>query len=237
MNKQIPIFAHRGASGYKFENSMDAFKKALELGANGIEIDVQQTSDGELYVIHDTNLKRLTGVNRLVSELSSTDLQRLTIGKPFWRLFLRKPIPTFQFIIDWANMYNMPLNVELKESFLANDASLQKMLPHLLLPVGSHISSFHDELLRMVKRIRPDIETALLITKTFDFEKLSEYPHIDSIHAHKKYYHRRLLQSCMQHGKDVRFYAIEGDEPFLQHPHPVVKGWITDYPDRIQKDA
>ena len=233
MKRQIPVFAHRGASAYKLENSMDAFNKAKELGADGIEIDIQQTLDGELFVFHDMNLKRLTGLNRQIQNCKAEELLALTIGKPFWRLFFRQRIPTFQHVVEWANTYDMLLNIELKESLLSNTESLQKILPYLLLPKGSHISSFHDELLRLVKTIRPDMETALIITKKFDYAKLGEYPHIDSIHAHKKFYHRRLLQSCALHQKGVRFYAIEGNEPFLHAPHPAVVGWITDYPDLL----
>lgn len=233
MTRQIPVFAHRGASGYKFENSMDAFMRAKELGADGIEVDIQQTLDGKLYIIHDLNLKRLTGLNRLIQDCRSEELQALTIGKPFWRRLFRKRIPTFQYLVEWANTYDMPLNIELKESLLLNDEPLKQILPTLLLPVGSHFSSFHDELLQMVKSIRPDFETALIITKKFDYDTLDDYTHIDSIHANKKYYHRRLLQSCMVHKKGVRFYAIEGNEPFLVSPHPSVIGWITDYPDRL----
>lgn len=233
MKRNIPVFAHRGASGYKFENSMEAFLLAKELGADGIEIDIQQTLDGEFYVIHDANLKRLTGLNRQIQNCKSEELERLTIGKPFWRQMFHKRIPTFQYVVEWANEHDIALNVELKESLLFNDEPLKMMLPHLLLPEGSHISSFHDELLQTVKAIRPDIETALLITKKFNFDTLHEYPHIDSIHAHKRFYYRRLLQSCTLHKKGVRFYGIEGNEPFLTNPHPVVIGWITDYPDRI----
>ncbi|MER1998845.1 MAG: glycerophosphodiester phosphodiesterase [Lysinibacillus sp.] len=233
MTRKIPIFAHRGASGYKFENSMDAFIRAKELGADGIEIDIQQTLDGELYVIHDTNLRRLTGVNRLIQDCKSDELEVLAIGKPFWRLLFRKRIPTFQYVVEWANANDMPLNVELKESLLLNEEPLKQMLPHLLLPPGSHISSFHDKLLQTVKAIRPEIETALIITKKFNFDTLGEYTHIDSIHANKKYYHRRLLQSCALHNKGVRFYNLKGGEPFLVSPHPSVIGWITDYPDRL----
>ena len=235
MKKRIPIFAHRGASGYAFENSMEAFEYAKALGADGIELDIQQNAEGELFVIHDAHLKRLTGVNRFIQQCTSNEIQSLSIGKPFWRKIFRKSIPTFQQVIDWANANDMPLNVELKESLLLDTEPLQKILPYLLLPKGSHISSFHDELLILVKSIRPDLETALIITKKFNFEQLGEYTHIDCIHAHKKFYYRRLLQACAQHNKGVRFYAMVGNEPFLKDPHPSVVGWITDYPDKLQK--
>ena len=55
------VWGHRGASGYAPENTMTAFEKAVELGADGIELDVQLTKDGELVVIHDETIDRVSG--------------------------------------------------------------------------------------------------------------------------------------------------------------------------------
>ena len=57
MEKQTLVWAHRGASGYAPENTLEAFRKAVEMGADGVELDVQLTKDGELVVIHDENGK------------------------------------------------------------------------------------------------------------------------------------------------------------------------------------
>ena len=58
--KKIKVWAHRGASGYAPENTMAAFEKAVEMGADGIELDVQLTKDGELVVIHDETIDRVS---------------------------------------------------------------------------------------------------------------------------------------------------------------------------------
>ena len=234
MKRTLPVFAHRGASGYTFENSMEAFELARELGADGIEIDIQTTLDEQLYVIHDLNLRRLAGINKNINECLAEEVQTLSIGKVFWRKIYRRSIPSFKQVVEWANAHQMPLNIELKESLVLNSKPLERILPFLMLPKGSHFSSFHDKLLQLVKKIRPDFETALIITKKFDLEKLGEYQHIDFIHVNKKRYHRRLLETASLYGKGVRFYSIDGSEPFLRNPHPIVVGWITDFPDKIQ---
>ena len=59
-SKKIKVWAHRGASGYAPENTMAAFEKAVEMGADGIELDVQLTKDGELVVIHDETIDRVS---------------------------------------------------------------------------------------------------------------------------------------------------------------------------------
>lgn len=58
MEKQTLVWAHRGASGYAPENTLEAFRKAVEMGADGVELDVQLTKDGELVVIHDETVDR-----------------------------------------------------------------------------------------------------------------------------------------------------------------------------------
>ncbi|KYG91749.1 glycerophosphodiester phosphodiesterase family protein [Metasolibacillus sp. FSL H7-0170] len=231
----MPIYAHRGASAYELENTMEAFRKALKLGANGIELDVQCSKDGQLIVFHDNNIKRLTGINRLVQDCTLAELQNYRLGKRFSRIFSAKRMPLLQDVIKWALIERVALNIELKESLTSNYDALIALLKTIELPKNSHFSSFHEQLLIMVKKYRPDIETALLVTKKFDWGKLDSLPHIDAIHAHKKYYRRSYLKACEYAGKSMRFYSITGKESFITQPHPVVVGWITDYPDIVSE--
>lgn len=237
MNEQPAIFAHRGASGYSFENTFEAFEKAKELGADGIEIDVQQSSDFQYFVVHDNLLTRLAGIKRFVFESTADEIKQIRLGKRFLRLFSKKRIPLLSDVLIWANEQQMPINLELKETLLENLAHFEQVVATLQLPAGSHVSSFHNELLMIVKRVRPDIETALIITKKTPIQEIVLYPHIDTIHANKKYYTRQFLNALSIEGKKVRFYNIDGSEPYLEDPHPAVIGWITDYPDVIRKKS
>ena len=65
-SKKIKVWAHRGASGYAPENTMDAFRKAIEMKADGIELDVNLTKDGEVVVIHDEVLDRVSDGNLIL---------------------------------------------------------------------------------------------------------------------------------------------------------------------------
>ncbi|WP_421662195.1 glycerophosphodiester phosphodiesterase [Lysinibacillus telephonicus] len=235
MIKRIPIFAHRGASGYTLENTMKAFEKARRLGADGIELDVQCTKDNVLVVYHDFNLFRLTGVKKNIIECTYDELSNFALGKPLIRRFSKERIPTLKQVIDWANTHKMPLNIELKESLLNNQKPLIDMLQRMVLPEGSHFSSFHDELIRIVKMQRPDFETAFIVTKAFNWNDLITSTHFDAVHANKKYYKTKYLEACTKANKGIRFYAINGTESFLFDPHPLVIGWITDFPDRVAK--
>ncbi|QCR32801.1 glycerophosphodiester phosphodiesterase family protein [Lysinibacillus sp. SGAir0095] len=233
MTNRIPIFAHRGASGYALENTLKAFEKARKLGADGIELDVQCTKDNCLVVYHDLDLFRLTGLKKKITECTYEELLSYPLGKHFFRKFSKERIPTLQKVVEWANLYSMPLNIELKESLLNNQKAIIDGLKGLALPKGSHFSSFHDELLKLVKMQRPDAQTAIIVTKKFNWQELRQQSHIDAVHAHKKYYKPEYFKACSSVGKGLRYYAITGKEKFLANPDTSVIGWITDFPDTV----
>ena len=235
MTNRIPIFAHRGASGHALENSFKAFEKARKLGADGIELDVQCTKDNCLVVFHDLELFRLTGVKKKINECTYEELVNYPLGRHVLRRFSRDRIPTLQEVVEWANVYNMPLNIELKESLLANRKAVIDGLKGLKLPKGSHFSSFHDELMRIVKMQRPDVQTAIIVTKKYNWQELSKQSHIDAVHAHKRYYKPEYFKACADSGKGLRYYSITGKEAFIANPDPSVIGWITDFPDTVAK--
>ncbi|MDN4493378.1 glycerophosphodiester phosphodiesterase [Ureibacillus aquaedulcis] len=237
MLSRIPIYAHRGASGYALENTFKAFEKARILGVDGIELDVQCTKDNQLVVFHDSDLFRLTGVRKRINECTLKELLNFPLGKHFFRRFSKERIPTLQKVVEWANYYNMPLNIELKETLLDKHKAITDCLQRLELPRGSHFSSFHDELMRVVKMQRPDFQTAIIVTKKFNWQELSKLSHIDALHAHRRYYKPPYLKAGLEAGKGLRYYGITGKEPYLADPDPSVIGWITDFPDIVAKAA
>ena len=76
------IWAHRGSSHTHIENTRAAFQQAIDDGAEGIELDVQRTKDGALIVYHDENFKRLTGLNKLVEQVTWAEVQKMTLTSP-----------------------------------------------------------------------------------------------------------------------------------------------------------
>lgn len=233
---QIPVFAHRGASAYRLENTIQSFEEAVKKGTDGIELDVQCTKDGVLVVYHDLNLFRLTGKNKLINNTDSEKIFKYRLGKHFFqRKFCHYYIPSLLHIIDWANKKQIPLNIELKESLLINTKPLLHILKQITLPKGSHFSSFHLKLLKFVKLQNPNLETAIIVTKNFNWETIAKNRTFNCIHANKKYYKDEYLSKIESANIGIRFYNINGSETFLQNPHKNVIGWITDYPDRIKK--
>ena len=112
--RTLEITAHRGASTNYPENTMSAFKGAKELGADYVELDVQMTKDGKIVVSHDTNLYRVTGVNKEIISMNYNEIKELDAGSFFDKKFNYERIPLFSEVVKWAKENNMKLNVELK---------------------------------------------------------------------------------------------------------------------------
>jgi glycerophosphoryl diester phosphodiesterase len=233
---RLPIYAHRGASAYALENSFTALVKAKELGADGIEIDLQLTKDGVPIVTHDIDFWRLAGNPKKVADLLYVEVQKIKLGKKrFWRRLKGEHVMTFEEVLQFAARNSMKLNVELKETFLTAQDSAYLLLTRSYEGLDIHFSSFHYEVLERIKKVNPFIETAFIGTKKLNWEQLSFLAAADAIHVHKRYYKKDNLDFALQSQKKVRFYGVDGKEPFIVNPHPVVAGWITDFPDVVLK--
>jgi glycerophosphoryl diester phosphodiesterase len=96
----VLLIAHRGASGHAPENTMAAFKLALQMGAKAVEFDVHQTRDGELVVIHDDDLRRVSKKKLSIRQLRLSELQAFEVGAWFSRDFRTEKIPTLAEVYD-----------------------------------------------------------------------------------------------------------------------------------------
>jgi glycerophosphoryl diester phosphodiesterase len=99
----MKVVAHRGYSGLYPENTMLAFKKAAEAGADEIELDIQLSRDGTVVIIHDESVDRVTGVSGLVRDLSFEELRRLNASAAVYgEQFGFNPIPSLDEYFQWA---------------------------------------------------------------------------------------------------------------------------------------
>ncbi|MET1014223.1 MAG: glycerophosphodiester phosphodiesterase family protein [Paenisporosarcina sp.] len=233
---RIPVYAHRGASAYVLENSYTAFVKAKEMGADGLEIDLQLTKDGVPIVTHDIDFWRLAGNPKRIPDLLYEEARKIKLGKRrFWRKFNGEHVMTFEEVLEFAILNGLKLNVELKESFLTAPESAYLLFSRSYEGIDIHFSSFHYEILEKIKKVNPSLETAFIGTKKLNWRQLSFLAATDAIHVHKRYYKKENLDLAEQSRKKVRFYGIDGKESFIVNPHPVVAGWITDFPDVVLK--
>ena len=113
MNHRPMIFAHRGARAVAPENTLPAFQKALEMGVDGIELDVQTTKDNQLAVIHDFELARTTNARGHVRDFTAQELFQLDAGSHFGPEFAGVGVPTLDQVLDLVGDRCL-VNVEIK---------------------------------------------------------------------------------------------------------------------------
>ena len=110
----IVVVAHRGFSGVAPENTMVAFKKAVEVGSDMIEFDVRLSKDGEVVVMHDEYVERTTNGKGKVIDLTLDDLKKLDAGSKFHSTFYGEKVPILREVLQLA-YGQVKVNIELKE--------------------------------------------------------------------------------------------------------------------------
>lgn len=112
----VKIIAHRGGMAGAPENTMAAFQRSVELGADMLELDLRTSSDGQLFILHDERLDRTTDSTGVATELMMEELRQLDAGAWFDSKYSGERIPSFQEVLAWANGEEVGLLLDLKES-------------------------------------------------------------------------------------------------------------------------
>ena len=158
------IVAHRGASAHAPENTLAAFRLALEHGADGVELDAKLTADGQVVVIHDQTVKRTTGAAGVVREMTLAQLKALDAGSFFDSSFVGEPIPTLDEVFAAVGSRTL-INVEITNYTSVWDA-LPERIADLVTRHGLQdrilFSSFHPLNLIRIKRRLPNTPAAIL---------------------------------------------------------------------------
>ena len=113
----MKIVAHRGYSGLYPENTMLAFQKAVEAGADEIELDIQMSRDGQVVVFHDESMERLSGHKAFLRDMDYEELRKLNVAKiVHGDKFGFNPIPSLEEYLNWVKNSGIITNIELKNS-------------------------------------------------------------------------------------------------------------------------
>ncbi|MDW7738954.1 MAG: glycerophosphodiester phosphodiesterase [Bacillota bacterium] len=157
--------AHRGASSLAPENTMISFQKAYEAGADGLEFDVQMSSDGIPVVIHDEKIDRTTNGQGLIKDYSLDELRNLDAGSWYDPEFSGAKIPTLDEVLDQFLESNLIFNIELKSGIVLYpglEGAVLKSVASRSLEQRVIISSFNHYSLVECRKINPDIRTGIL---------------------------------------------------------------------------
>lgn len=161
---QPVIFAHRGSCTRAPENTLSAFKLALEEGADGIELDAKLTRDNEVVVIHDPTTDRTTGFRGTVNQLDLHQIKDLEAGSLFNTSFLGEQIPTLDEVFE-AMGGKLLINVELTNYYSPRDALVEKVVEIVRRHEAQNyvlFSSFYASNLRKSALLLPEVPRAIL---------------------------------------------------------------------------
>ncbi|MEM5592363.1 glycerophosphodiester phosphodiesterase family protein [Niallia circulans] len=121
------IFAHRGFSAHYPENTMMAFIEAEKAEADGIEIDIQMSKDGEIVIIHDEKVDRTTNASGYVQAFNYKELRSFNAGHRFKQVE-NEPIPTLIELFDWMQDNDIICNIEMKNNKIAYEGMEEKTI-------------------------------------------------------------------------------------------------------------
>lgn len=248
---RVDNIAHRGASGHAPESTLPAFRLARQLGADWIELDVHQTRDGELVVIHDKRVDRTTNGQGAVNELTLSQLKKLDAGSWFdashprlTNTYKGTRIPTLQEVLRSQETYGR-FCIEIKEGApVKMEAQVLKTLQRqgLLLPSQRErviIQSFDPEVLKRIHRSHPD----LFLIQLIHFRKAGSFSRsgLQRIAAYADgigFDHRRMeredIRRAHREGLQVYAYTVNRKENMRQLIDWGVDAIGTNFPDRLR---
>lgn len=240
--KQTLVWAHRGASGYAPENTMEAFEKAAEMKADGIELDVQMTKDGELVVIHDETIDRTSDGHGWVKDLTYAKLSSHNFNKTHPE-YENTRIPTLEEVYEWIKGTDLTLNVEIKTGVVFYPDIEDRVLD-LTARYGIEdkviYSSFNHYSVRKIKELNPDAKTGMLYSDGI-INPVSYGHYVVNVDAmHPALYNLQFegfMEDCRKHNRKVHVWTVNKEEYMRMVCEMQVDAMITNYPDLGKKIA
>ncbi|KIL44325.1 glycerophosphodiester phosphodiesterase [Jeotgalibacillus soli] len=230
------IFAHRGSSGRYPENTMKAFNEALKTGCDGIELDVQQTNDGELVVIHDETVNRTTNGRGAVALMNWREISSLDASYNKKKWFVRHRIPHLEEVLEWLTNNDMVCNIELKNNKVPYKGMEEKVLQKIAqyrLDERMILSSFNHQSVSELNNLAPNMEKAPLYSKKgINPLLLAQSVGATSVHANFRAISYEQMKQCQQASVAVRLYTLNRSNALQRWMESGVDAIITDYPEK-----
>lgn len=226
--RTIEVTAHRGASNLYPENTMSAFIGAKELGADWIELDVGATKDGEIIVLHDSNLKRIAGLDKFIWELTLAEIKELDAGSHFNSRFQNERIPTLTEVIKFAKENNIKLNIEIKPT--GHEEKLEEKVIDII-----NENNFKDEcvitsqiyeVLEKVKTYDPKQTTIYVMSLAYG--NLSKLKYADHFSIEASSVNSSLVKELHKNGKKLLVWTVNTKENIQKMIDLKVDNIVTD---------
>jgi len=229
--------AHRGASGHAPENTLAAFRLAMEMGAEMCELDVQQTADDRLVVMHDDRLERTTNGNGNLWEMTLPDLQRYDAGVRYDQRFAGETLPTLEQVVALVRG-KMKLNLEVKiHGHERNMAALTvETIRREKLVDECVVTSFDWKAVNEIKKLAPELKVGYIFGWKEFSPAVFDAP-VELLSTHYSLVDARFLERARTAGKKVHVWTVNYKWLMRRLRQRGVDGIITNYPDRLKEVA
>jgi glycerophosphoryl diester phosphodiesterase len=228
LDDDVIVMAHRGAAGAAPENTLASIKRAIDDNTDFVEIDVQETSDGEIVVIHDSDLMKVGNTNLKIWDATYEQLQSIDVGSWFSPEFSGERVPRLQQVLALCKD-KARVNIELKyyghdkrlEERVVKIVEAEDMVPQIV------VMSLKYDAIEKMRKLRPDWTLGLLTAKFVgNLTKLDA----DFLAVHTGLVNRRFVQSAHKRNKQVFAWTVNDALQMNRMISMGVDGLITDEP-------
>ncbi len=229
LDNPVEVTAHRGYSAVYPENTIPAFKGAIQVGADWAELDVQQTADGEVIVMHDSNLKRTTGLDKEVWQVTWDEIKDLDNGSWFDKKYQTVRIPTLEEVLKVCRG-KIHLNIEIKSS--GHDKDLEEQVAKLLKKYHMRdtcvVSSLKYDSLRKIKQADDSIETAYITSVSYG--NFTDLEYADGYSVESTLLSKSFVNKAQKTGKQIYVWTVNSEERLEKVVGMGIDNVITDDP-------
>lgn len=220
------IIAHRGYAGEGVENTISGLVSAANAGADLIELDIQQTADGDFVVFHDRTLRRLTGKTSAVANMTLRELTAITVHENGYS----DKITSLDAYIEMAQSLKIGLLIELK----IHGKESENVLPRLVEKLRAHqvldtyyVQAANPEMVTNLKKIAPNLRVGIVYALNVG---VIENKMIDFIALEESFVSENLIEELRQQDIDLFVWTLNKDRTLQEFIGKNVSGVITDHP-------
>lgn len=247
-NKNLVITGHRGAAGLAPENTLASIQLALDLGVDRIEIDVQQTKDNVVIVLHDRTLRRTTTGTGYVKTKDYEEIAQYSAGAKFNRHYGSEKVPTLDEVIKLIDG-KVELLIETKYSFMYYP-NIERHIINVIKNNNAKdwckVISFNDRALFRTHKLDPEIKIGKLFVgkhaklplswdKGVNLKPLHRYHFVDEIIVKHSYATANIIARVHEMGKPLHVWTVNDPETISKLVERGVDGIISDYPNLLFK--
>lgn len=231
----MKIYAHRGFSGKYPENTMLAFEKAVEVGCDGIELDIQITNDNVVVIFHDESINRTTDGKGFIRDYTYNELEKYNAAFLYGKKYGFEPIPTLDNYCKWVKDKNIITNIEIKSGVYYYE-NLEKEAVSIVkkYEIENQIifSSFNHMSLIKVKDIDSSLKCAALVKLPFgNVGFFCNQSGFEFYHPSFDILTDEVAEECKKAGISINVWVIDNLKQLEQLEKWSCSGVITNYPD------